>query len=284
MKDWDDYRIILAVARAGSLRQAAGLLGLTHTTVARRLATLQDTRGMLFDRTPSGYVPTDLGQTLVETAERMEQLDLSNARALKARGEAVAGPLTVSLPEPIAQYLLLDAFVAFTERYPEVDLRVETSARFVNLDRSEADVVLRGVREPPEHLVGRRLFAAGLTYYANREYLERTPRDELRWIAPVDDGVWPGWREQSPYPDAPVALRIDDITARHRALVAGLGLGRGACFMADPEPGLVRLSDRAPVPQQDLWILTHPDLRGTPRVRAFMAFLADALIAKRDLV
>ena len=54
--------------------------------------------------------------------------------------------------------------------------------------------------------------------------------------------------------------------------------------MADPEPSLVRLSDRKPVPQQDLWILTHPDLRGTPRVRAFMAFLADALIAKRDLV
>lgn len=284
MKDWDDYRVILAVARAGSLRRAATLLGLTHTTVARRLASLQDTRGILFERKPSGYTPTELGEAMIETAERMEQLDLSSTRAAKARGEAIAGPLTVSLPEPIAQFLLLEDLVAFTERYPEVDLRVETTARFVDLDRSEADVVLRGVLDPPDHLVGRRMFAAGLTYYANREYLERTPPEKLRWIAPVDDGLWPDWLAQSPYPDAPVALRIDDITARHRALVAGLGLGRGACFMADHEPALVRLTDQPPVPQQDIWILTHPDLRGTPRVRAFMAFLAESLMAKRDRV
>ncbi|QYJ07999.1 LysR family transcriptional regulator [Qipengyuania flava] len=284
MQDWDDYRVILAVARAGSLRGAAGLLGLTHTTIARRLAALQDRRGILFERTPTGYLPTEQGQAVIDTAERMEQLDLASERAVKARGEAISGSLTVSLPEPIAQFLLLEELVAFTELYPEVDLKVETTARFVDLDRSEADVVLRGVKQPPEHLVGRRLFPAGLTYYANREYLERTPPDKLRWIAPVDDGVWPDWREQSPFPDAPVALRIDDITARHRALVAGLGLGRGACFMADPEPALIRLTDRPPVPQQDIWILTHPDLRGTPRVRVFMAFLAEALLAKRSLV
>ncbi|NNC53359.1 MAG: LysR family transcriptional regulator [Erythrobacter sp.] len=284
MEAWDDYRIILALARDGTLRSAASSLGLTHTTVARRLAAMQDRRGVLFDRTPTGYVPTELGLTLVEVAGRMEALAHTGARHSKAAGEDVSGPITLSLPEPIAQYLLLDDLFAFTERYPGIELTVETGFAFADLDRSEADVVVRGTDTPPDHLVGRRLFPNRVTFYANREYLERTPREELRWIAPKVGGLWPDWLETSPYPEVPVGLRIDDITARHRAMIAGLGLGRGACFMADTDPRVVRLTDAAPVAQQDLWVLTHPDLRDTPRIRALMSFLIASLEAKRDLV
>ncbi|WP_108788071.1 LysR substrate-binding domain-containing protein [Erythrobacter sp. Alg231-14] len=284
MDDWDDYRLILALARRGSMRAAAMELGLTHTTVSRRLSVLQDARGELFEKTPAGYSPTALGLALIEVAEKMEGLSLAGARYQRAMDQGMAGTITLSLPEAIAQYLLLDDVLEFSETYPAIDLRVETSYRFVDLDRSEADVVVRGAQEPPEHLVGRRLFPNCVTYYGNRDYLESTPRDQWRWIAPSAETRSPGWLEESPYPDVPIAISIDDITARHRALVNGLGLSRGACFMADPEPSLTRLTQSPPVPQQDIWVLTHPDLRNTPRIRLLMDFIAQAMTKKRGLV
>ena len=45
MIDWDDVRYFLAVARAGSVRAAAGRLGVTHSTVLRRIAQLEDRLG-----------------------------------------------------------------------------------------------------------------------------------------------------------------------------------------------------------------------------------------------
>jgi DNA-binding transcriptional LysR family regulator len=284
MDNWDDYRLILALVRCGTLRGAASHLGLTHTTVSRRLAVLQDARGRLFEKQPGGYAPTALGNALIEVAKRMESLSLTAERHQRAMDQDIAGTVTLSLPEAIAQYLLLEDLLDFAAAYPGVDLRVETSYRFVDLDRSEADVVVRGAQEPPDHLVGRRLFPYYVAYYGNREYLESTPRDQLRWIAPGPEARSLGWLENSPYPEVPIALCIDDITARHRALVMGLGLTRGACYMADPEPGLVRLSAQPPKPMQDLWVLTHPDLRDTPRIRLLMDFIAQALTAKKSLV
>ncbi|MHA7819502.1 MAG: LysR family transcriptional regulator [Erythrobacter sp.] len=284
MSSWDDYRLILAIARAGTLRAAATEIGLTHTTVSRRLAAAQARHGTLFEQHPGAYRPTQLGRALIDIAERMEDLSHAAERQERAAQADLSGPITLSLPEPIAQYLLAEDLFEFAASYPAIKLRIETGIRFVDLDRLEADVVVRGAQNPPGHLVGRRLFPTCITYYADRDYLASTAREELRWIAPATDGLWPGWRENSPFPDAPVSVVIDDIVTRHRALVKGLGLGRGACFMADPEPNLVRLVPDAPVPQQDLWVLTHPDLKHTPRIRALMDFIAGALKKKEDLV
>ncbi len=284
MENWDDYRLILALSRSGSLRSTAASLGLTHTTVSRRLATIQKARGVLFEKLPGGYAPTSLGETLIDLAEDMERMAFTGSRYAKASDSPVSGKIELSLPEPVAHYLLLDDLLEFTRLHPDIELSIETSSRFVDLDKCEADVVVRGAQEPPGHLVGRRLFPTCVTYYADRDYLAATPREDLRWIAPVGAGLWPDWLENSPHPDVPIAIEIDDITARHRALVKGLGLGRGACFMADPEPNLVRLTEAPPVPQQDFWVLTHPDLRKAPRIRALMGFIIDAMEEKRGLV
>ncbi|MEP0393438.1 MAG: LysR family transcriptional regulator [Erythrobacter sp.] len=284
MNDWDDFRLILSLSRAGTLRAAASDLGLTHTTVSRRLAMIENARGKLFDKHPEGYRVTPLGRALVGVASNMESLTHAGARYQKALDQELSGIVTLSLPEPVAQYLLLQDIFDLHEAFPQIDLTIEASSRFADLDRLEADIVVRGTKEPPDHLVGRRLFPNCVTYYAHRDYLVNTPREKLRWIAPTSDGMWPDWREASPYPDAPVALMIDDIVTRYQALANGLGLGRAACFMADPVPELVRLADDPPVPQQEFWVLTHPDLRETPRIRAVMEFITRAMKDKEDLV
>jgi DNA-binding transcriptional LysR family regulator len=63
--DWDDLRFFLAVSELGSISAAAELLNVNHSTVLRRLASLEKRLGArLFDRLPDGYAMTAQGEEL----------------------------------------------------------------------------------------------------------------------------------------------------------------------------------------------------------------------------
>ncbi len=71
---WDDLRLFLAVARAGSLAGAARALGVNHSTVFRRINAFEDSIGVrVFERLPSGYALTVAGEEMRATAERVER-------------------------------------------------------------------------------------------------------------------------------------------------------------------------------------------------------------------
>ena len=285
MEDWNDYLLILALHRTGTLRGAAMTLATTHTTVARRLEQLHRRhKGHVFEKSVGGYHITPFGEPMLATARRMEQVVMSAERFSSDTDDAMAGPVTLSIGEPMAQYLLHDELFAFTKRYPRIQLNINSSTQFADLDKSEADVVIRAARKLPEHLVGHRLFPYSLCYYANRQYLESTPRDALRWIAPSQSEQWPDLVEGSAYPDVPIGITIDDIVTRFIALKRGHGLGRTACFLGDDCADLVRLPDASPTPQVDIWVLTHPDLKDTIRVKVLMQYLTQALRDKRALI
>ncbi len=286
MENWDDYRFILALDRSGTVRAAALLLGVTHSTVSRRLAVINERYGKpVFERSAGGYRKTELGSELVEAAQQMEGISFSADRRRKASETELSGPITLSIPDVLGQYLLLDYLADFCQQYPDIRLSLLSSYSFADLDRSEADVVIRGVAKPPDHLVGRRLFPYALSYYCRRDYLEKTEPADRRWIAAVTPSGIPRWIADSPFPDAPVGMMSDDITLRHKAALNGHGMVRGACYMNDPEHDLIRLpKSPAPFPVADFWVLTHPDLKNTPRIKLLMRFLAAALLENQDLI
>lgn len=289
MRDWDEHRLVLAIHRGGTLRAAAEHLNVTHTTVSRRLASLEQGQPTpIFTRSDRAYKVSPYGAQRVAIAEKIEALDFASQRLARGAGEALSGPLSLSVPQAFLQFVLMNDIAAFGAAHPDIALTVAGSDAFADLDRGQADVVVRGQILPDEHLVGRMISTVGLSYYGNRDYLNATPPAQLRWISPTvstatQSGSQPlDWRAQSPYPEAPIGLVIDDIISRHQAVSNGLGLGRLACFMADPDPRLIRISPNDPVQLYELWILTHPDLRDTPKVRALMGWLGDALKPKRD--
>lgn len=286
MENWDDYRFILALDRSGTVRAAALLLGVTHSTVSRRLTVINERYGKpVFERSAGGYRKTELGSELVEAAQQMEGISFSADRRRKASETELSGPITLSIPDVLGQYLLLDYLSDFCRRYPGIKLSLLSSYSFADLDRSEADVVIRGVVKPSDHLVGRRLFPYALSYYCRRDYLEKTKPADRRWIAAVTPSGIPRWIADSPFPDAPVGIMSDDITLRHKAALRGHGMIRGACYMSDPEPDLIRLpKSPAPFPVADFWVLTHPDLKNTPRIKLLMRFLAAALLENQGLI
>ena len=108
--------------------------------------------------------------------------------------------------------------------------------------------------------------------------------ENLAWIGWDDVVSDPQWVRESPYPRAPARNRIFHSMVQLEAAKAGMGLAMLPCFMGDTEPALRRLPPATPMSDRDIWLLTHEDLRHTARVRRFLDCMAEAILAKRDLI
>lgn len=289
MDNWDDYRIVLALHRGKTLRNAAQQLCMNHSTVSRRLASLnQGYPTAIFEASPRGYQLTETGLHLLESAQQMEALIIQDQR-YKRVGElhqpaTLTGKISLSIPPPIMQFLLLEELYEFQRTYPLIRLDIHTSYQIVDLDRCEADIVIRVSNQPAEHLVGKRLFPVALNFYANPSYLQHTPEEHYHWITAPFQQHSPEWIADSPYPLAKPVIGIDDLVMRHYAAAQGQGLVRGACYIAQALTDLQVIEGSKPIPFQDIWILTHPDLRKIPRIQCLMDFLAQKLRQKRSVI
>ncbi|GAC1622852.1 MAG: LysR family transcriptional regulator [Nevskia sp.] len=284
--NWDDLRYVLAIAREGSLGAAAKALDVNHSSVYRRLAGFEktlDTR--LFERGRNGYRLTPQGEALADTARRIEAEALAVELQLIGTDLKLSGSIRVSTGEALGMFLLPPLLRSFSELYPDVQIELSLDNRMADLSRRDADVVVRATGNPPEQLVGRRVGTIAFCSYASRAYLDQMGRDR-----PLQQHPWLGFDERlaslaparwlrAQAPDARHRFRFDSLAAMLEATRAGLGPAVLPCFMADARSDLERLGE----PQSDadfgIWMLTHPDLRRSARIRAFTRDIGDRIVA-----
>jgi molybdate transport repressor ModE-like protein len=291
--DWDDLRLVLAIARARSLSGAARALGINHATVFRRLGAIEARLGVrLFDRHKGGpgggYVPTAAGEELERVATGIDEQVVELDRRLTGHDLRLEGTLRVTTVETVAASLMPAVLARFAAAYPGVTLELAVENAVASLRRHEADVAVRPTAEPPEGLVGRRVAELAFAVYATRAYLQaagrRAERDHA-WIA-VDDSLAHvpvgRWLRQLAPPR--VVLRANNFITMAEAAAAGIGLALLPCHTGDVHKDLVRVGGVRPGLGSPLWLLTHEDLRRTARVRAFMDVAAGALAAQRALI
>src|SRR5208282_5793760 len=104
MKNWNDLRLVLAIARGGRLRRAARDLGVDHSTAFRRLQAIESHLGTpLFERLPDGlYEPTPTGARMAAAAERMEDEALALDRDIAGHDHRLTGRLRITSSETLA--------------------------------------------------------------------------------------------------------------------------------------------------------------------------------------
>lgn len=284
---WDDLRVFLAIARAGSLNVAARTLAVNHSTVFRRLNAFEDQLGIrLFERLPAGYALTLAGEEMRAAAERVENEIERLDRRITGQDLRLKGALSVTTAETVADFLLMRHLAAFKAVYGGIDLGIVLDDQNVNLSKRQADVAVRPTMTPPDTLVGRRVAGIAVAVYAAETSGNENDPSGLPWVA-VDhtlahlaSGKW----LRKTHPDARVALRANSLTGILAALREGMGRGLLPCFMGDRTPGLKRLTGPISEAKSALWLLTHEDLRHTARVRAFMDFMFEALSVDIDLL
>jgi DNA-binding transcriptional LysR family regulator len=282
VQNWDDYRFVAVLARTGSLTETSRLLGVDRSTVQRRIKGLEARLGYsLFLKNGTKYKPLAEAQPILAAARTLESA--MNPAASPTKGETLAGNLAVTTTDSIYMSGVSEMINAFQERHPALRIDLSVTTRRLQLDRMESDVAIRPSDAPPEHFVGRRICDLAFGVYSSRRYLELNAgrkRDEHAWLT-VSYGMSaspPGrWMDAYIPPERRV-LRADSFVAIGEAC----RLGRGVAML--PKAYAVRLPDLVPLDHlmdgphaTGLWLLTHPDMRNNPRVRAFLDFVGKRL-------
>ncbi|MBB4152746.1 DNA-binding transcriptional LysR family regulator [Sphingomonas jinjuensis] len=285
--DWDDLRLFLAVGRAGGLSRAARHLRVDQTTVARRLAALEETLAIrLANRTPRGIQLTDAGQALLARAERIEVQVLAAQAEASAGDTMVRGTVRIATPETLGTHIIAPNAAALRDAHPHLRLELVPESRDVRLANRDADIAI--TLRLPDHgpLHARRLADYDLGLYAAPSYLSAwgTPRTigdlaSHRMVGYIEDLVdLPQLRVEGPV--APVIFRSTSSAAQYAAVVGGTGLGWLHSYVAAEDPRLVRVLASA-AEKRSYWLSVHRDQRAMPAVRAVIDFLDD--LARRLL-
>ena len=287
---WDDLRLVLAIERSGSLSGAGRSLSVSHATVFRRLQTIESRLGVrLFERSAIGYTPTPAGEELSVSAGRIEEEVLQAERRVIGQDLRPAGTVRVTTTDTLLAGLLTPICADFHREYPGIELEVAVSHQLFDLSKREADVALRPMPGPHDTLVGRKLGEVAQAAYVSVEHPTTAEDDpdltNFEWIGP--DAMlskllerWMGSHKLDPC----VVYRVDTLLGMRDAARAGLGAVALPCYLCDPDPQLVRVGQPIPELQVDLWLLTHPDLKNVARIKVFLDFVTQAIMARRSLL
>ncbi len=287
--DWESLKFFLAVAREGTLAGAGRALSVKHSTVLRRIAQLEEGLGLkLFDRHPNGYMLTAIGREMLAPLVRIDEDLVVLERRLSGQDLRLTGTVKVSTVGVLVPWIA-DSLMEFRALYPGIRVEIVISPTAASLARHEADISIRVSRNPPESLVGRRIATLMSGIYAGRTH---PAAGELAPDVTAYD--WVGYSEgrgdlphaqwtAAHVPSERFVLRTNHTGMLVAAVKAGLGLGLLPCYLGDAEAGLRRLKAVDGL-GQEMWVLTHSDLKRTPRIRALMDFLAKDLARRRDLI
>jgi DNA-binding transcriptional LysR family regulator len=293
--DWNDLRYFLAIRRAGTLAGAARELRVDQTTVGRRLIALEDALdARLFDRTPDGLALTPAGEGIVATAERVEEGVAEIERKITGEDARIQGTVRVSCSEAFATRFLVERLPSLRALHPDVLLEVVTTSSIVDLARREADIAVRlrsrGTQPGQHDLIARQLGDLAFALYGSRAYLARhgKPRraTDLRNhdlvgydedLPPIPGVAW----LRDPARGGRIVMRVQSVLGLVTSVRAGVGLAVIPCFIGDTEPTFERIG--AQLDWAAMWLVAHPDLLRTARVRAVMDWLADAIKDARSI-
>jgi DNA-binding transcriptional LysR family regulator len=255
---WDDIRIFLAIAEAGSLSGAADALGLSQPTAGRRLKALEEDLGLrLVKRVSNRNELTEAGQQIRERALGMGGV----AEGVLREAYALAGqePEAVRISATGSVSLFLAAHFGALQVFG-LPLIVDASRERMNLARREADIAIR-MRHLPEDgdLVARKVARLAFSLYAVRDFDAATapviglPKTDRR---PSQSGFLDDWAR-----GRPIALRVPDVALRHQAVKASRGISLLPCWLGDADAALERLMPPPRELREDVYVLTRRDSR-----------------------
>ncbi len=283
--DWDDVRYFLALARVGSVRAAGASLGVSHSTVARRVEALEGRLATrLFDRNRDGYMLTEAGHQMLPGAERVEREMSALERELIGKDERLSGTIRLTCCDEYVSEMMVKELTVFCGAYPDIELAIAADSRSVDLSKREADIAVRtlGVgSQPPEHLIGRKLVPVVSANYVAVDHAERLDPEregnETRWVAFADRRFVEMKIAESSYAHVPPWGSFSSLGLLVQAARAGLGIAMLPCYVADRDPALRRLHRPDLDHVADVWLLCHPDLRDNARFQASRECVSRAL-------
>lgn len=287
--DWDHLRYFLILARAKTLTNAARIMGVEHSTVARRIQALEQSLGMqLFKREATGYELTIEGLALIPRVEQMEQsfLQIEKPNPLQGR-------VRIGAPEGFGTAFLAQLLAEFSQHYPLLTIDLIPVPKTIRLSHREADIVISIERPKSGPFIITRLTNYSLKLYGSQQYLQhnspiRRVEDlsEHRFVDYIDDLVYSSalYRLERLPLQLTACFRSNSILAQQIAVSAGAGLAILPRFIAVDQPELQEVLSEDVNFTHTFWMLTLVDLQHEPKIKLVWDFLRKQADLQQELL
>lgn len=242
-------RAFESVARHLSFAKAAQELHVTPGAVSQQVKSLEGYLGVeLFRRTKRGILLTEAGQAVLpDIREGMERIANGVAKLRHQRGREI---LTVTVSPSFAAKWLIPRLERFRERHPGIDIRLDTTARLVEMESEGVDVAVRygsgsypGLEVTP--FLTERVFPVCAPEFIDGPHPLRVPED-LRWHALLHDDTmegapgfptWPLWLEKAGVkdPDPSRGIHFNSSMLVIQAALNGQGVALGRSVIVDDD-------------------------------------------------
>ena len=275
--NWDDLRFLLALTRSGSLAGAAKRLGMNESTVGRRIARLEAQLGTrLIERSGGSLQPSEAGAQVLAAAERVELEAQSIASRIGGEDRRVAGTVRLTTVPLLVNRMLTPALPDLLQAHPALEIELIAEPRDLSLTKREADIALRLARPRTEaRNLARRIGNLDYAAYGPAQ----SDAEALPWITYEDsltDLPQARWITERLNAEGTAAaqVKVNDAEGLLQSLRAGLGKSLLPVQIAEQDASLRRLNGHPPGPSRELWLITHPELSGLPRIQAVADWLA----------
>jgi DNA-binding transcriptional LysR family regulator len=275
--EWSDLRVVLAVARAKTLRASAESLHVDQSTVSRRVAALEEALGVrLFERLEGAMTATRAGEIVIEAAERIEHQLLAVQERVGDQDAATAGIVRITTVTTIANHILVPALPQLRKQHPALCLEIISDNTNLSVTRREADLAVRFARPSKDDgMLCQRIgdieysvFHAARTRAEDIPWLTfedaHTNVPQARWIASKNRGA------------DPMPLLVNDGEAILYAVRNGVGKSLLPTFMQGRFKELRIVPDYETVLTREVWLIVHPGIRQLARIQATMSWISSA--------
>src|SRR5215468_5553942 len=147
---WDDLKLFLACAKYKSFRNAAEELGLTSTTLMRRVDRLEESIGCkLFLRDQSGLTLSDEGTAMISDVTLMERHAFNVFRRASRGSSDATGTVRVAVTEGPGNFWILPRLIDFRKTYRKITVDLRCAMEQADVGRLETDIAIQF--EPPSN-------------------------------------------------------------------------------------------------------------------------------------
>lgn len=275
---WDDLKVFLAVARAESLSGAAVGLRLDPATVGRRIARLEtDLAAPLFQKSPQGYVLTEVGDRLLDHAQAMESAVLGLSDVAHGGQAGLKGQIRLGAPDGSANYLLPQVCRDICAAHPGLEVQIVALPRVFNLSKREADMAITVSPPAAGRLTTQRLSDYKLHLAASKDYLRDNPPlerlDDLKHhkiIGYIADLIFDKELDYLAAIGSPkVDFASNSVSVQINWARSGAGVVIGHDFALPSAPELVRVLTHEVSLTRSFYLVRHADDRRIARLNRF---------------
>jgi len=290
--DWNDFKVLLALAQAGSVTGAARALQVDNSTISRRLTAMELSVGAkLLVRGGRDFCWTAEGRTLLATGEAMAAAALAATRSVRMAKEDVSGTVRISIAPGFLPILMRLMLPALKEKHPALNVELSGAYQCVNLAKGETDIAVRMTEPDEPDLVARRTFDCGWFVYASANYLSQhgqpTAFSDLAahrlvlYVEAMHSVAALRWMEAHRGAAQQVS-RADNLEVAMQIIAADGGIAVLPCMMADAVPNLRRVFPNS-IAVNTGWVVYHETVRGSARVRVVVDALMTCFDSNRAL-